>query len=191
MKKMFLASLAVCMAIGLHAEVSTVETGEHTQGAILQKAFSEQRVKNLNEAVKKHNEGKASQADKELIMSEYEPFIKKLQGETVYGFKIEIDNPIFVPIAALTASLPTVATTLIDFYMIKYCTNDISKMTLEDLANIGATKGYSPIVNLKYASESQVGFIKANKIDYIKFVHAARAFNCSDTEALSKYLETK
>ena len=206
MKKLILSFVAIFTAMGLYADETTVEKlqehysaeankTEHPLIKEIAKGLEEkvsqptQRAKNLNEAVERWSDSKASNADKELIKSEYEPFIKKLQGETVYEFNIEIDNPLFVHIAALAASLPTVATTWIDFYMIRYCTNDISKITLKDLANIGTMKEYSPIVNLKFASESQNHPIKANKEDYVKFVHAARALNCGDDESLKKYLQ--
>lgn len=207
MKKLILGVILALVTTCLYAKGTTVEkphehysveanktdsplVKEIATGLDKKASKSVQRIKNLNDAVERVSKGKASEADKELIRSEDSPFIKKLQESTVYKFDIDINNPIVYHILAGGGeALPKVFATAIDLYMIKHCTNDLSKMTPEDIQNTVAMKENSVMVPLKYASESNGDSLNASKEDYVKFVHAARAFNCGDSESLRKFLQ--
>lgn len=208
MKKVILGSITILVAMGLHAGETMVEKlhGHYSEESnktdnplikevvkVIEEKASKptQRAKNLNDAAERWSKGEASEADKELIKVEDGPFIKRLQDKTVYGFQMDIDNPIYHVLSMGGASLPTVFATMIDLYTIKHCTNDLSKMVFEDFQSMGAMKEYGVMVPLNYASESNAHPLKANREDYVKFIHAARAFNCGDERILEKYLDIK
>lgn len=200
MKKLILSLVAVFATIGLQAGETTVEKlhehysaeanktdnpliNEVAKGLEEKASKPTQRAKNLNEAVERWSSGKASEADKELIKSEDEPSIKKLQDLTAYPFKIDINSPVYHTLAMGGEVLPTPIAVAIDLYTIKHCTNDLSKMTFEDIQNTGSSKEYFSLITLGYTS------FGSTRNDYVKFVHAARAFNCADSDALKKYLQ--
>lgn len=199
MKKTILALVAVFTAMGLYAGETTVEKlhahysseANKTDNPLIKevaKGLEEkaskptQRAKNLNEAVERWSNGTASEADKELIKSEDEPFIKELQATTVYGFQMDIDNPSYHFLASGSAVLPTVFSAVIDLYMIQHCTNDLSKITPEDFKNAGASREYGQLIHMKY------GFMGTTKDAYKKYIQAVMAFNCSDQKALLDYV---
>jgi len=202
MKKLILALVAVLTAMGLYAGETTVEKlHEHysaeankTDNPLIKevaKGLEEkastptQRVKNLNEAVERWSNGKASEADKELIKSNDEPFIKELQNATVYGFQMDIDNPSYHFLATGSASLLSVFSSVIDLYMIQHCTNDLSKITPEDFKNAGVSREYGQLMHMKY------GFMGTTKDAYKKYIQAVMAFNCSDQKALLDYVDVE
>ena len=171
MSKFFLALIVIFMAMGLYAGNTDEKVSEPTQ-----------RTKNLNEAVERWSSGKATKADIELIKSEDEPFIKGLQKETVYGFKMDIDNPSYHFLAMGGASFTSAFSSIIDLYMIKHCTNDLSKITPEDFQNIGASKEYGQLLHMKY------GTMGTTKDTYKKYIQAVKSFNCADPKAFFDYL---
>lgn len=201
MKKTFLASLVVFTAMGLCAGEVTVDIAEvnitdndFTKGIKegISQASSEptQEMKNLRAAVDRLDNGKASFSDKALIASHFDPAIKRLQVETTYGFNVKMDDPNYSLLAYSSFALPSVVSVILDIYAIQNCSNDISKFTGDDMKAIGVSKDFATIFTLKnmtlnYADHKAT----ASKEDYVKFVHAARAFNCTDFAALKKYLQ--
>lgn len=201
MKRTILSLVAVFVAIGLQASETTVEKlHEHYSAeanktdnplvkevakGLAENASSKptQRTKNLNEAVERLSNGNASEADKELIKSIDEPNLKKLQSVTAYPFKVDINNPSYHIIAVGGESLTIPFAAIIDLYSIKHCTNDLSKMTPKDISILGSSKEYFSLITLGYTS------FGSTRNDYVKFVHAARAFNCGDGDALKKFLQ--
>lgn len=199
MKKTILLLVAVFTAMGLYAGETTVEKlhdhysaeANKTDSPLIKevaKGLEENaskptlRAKNLNEAVERWSNGKATDADKELIKSEDGPFIKELQAATVYGFQMDIDNPSYHFLAMGSASLPTVFSTVIDLYMIQHCTNDLSKITPDDFQNAGVSKEYGLLISMKY------GGMWTTKDAYKKYIQAVRAYNCSDQKAFLDYI---
>lgn len=174
MSKLFLALIVIFMAIGLYAGNTDEKVSEPTQ-----------RAKNLNEAVERWSSGKATDADKELIKSEDEPSIKKLQNLTAYPFKIDINSPIYHTLAMGGEALTIPFAAIIDLYTIKHCTNDLSKMTFEDIQNAGASKEYTPLIMLGYTT------FGSTRNDYVKYVQAARVFNCSEMKILLDYINVE
>ena len=201
MKKLILAFVAVLTAMGLYAGETTVDTVEAnitdndlTKGIKegISQASSEptQEMKNLRAAVDRLDNGKASFSDKALIASHFDPAIKSLQVETTYGFNVKMDDPNYSLLAYSSFALPSVVSVILDIYAIQNCSNDISKFTGDDMKAIGVSKDFATIFTLKnmtlnYADHKAT----ASKEDYVKFVHAARAFNCADSDALKKYLQ--
>lgn len=201
MKKTILSLLAVFTAMGLNAGETTVEKlhdhysaeANKTDNPMVQemaKGITDatakretQKYKNLKEAIERLSNGNASEADKELIKSVDEPSLKKLQNVTAYPFKIDINSPVYHTLAMGGEMVPTVIAVAIDLYTIKHCTNDLSKMTFEDIQNAGSSKEYFSLITLGYKA------FGSTKNDYVKFVHAARAFNCADSDILKKYLQ--
>ena len=202
MKKLILALVAVLTAMGLYAgETSVEKLHEHysaeankTDNPLIKevaKSLEEkastptQRAKNLNEAVERWSNGKATDADKELIKSEDEPSLKKLQNVTAYPFKIDIDSPAYHTLAMGGQVIPTPIAVAIDLYTIKHCTNDLSKMTFEDIQNAGSSKEYTPLIMLGYST------FGSTRNDYVKYVQAARVFNCSEMKILLDYINVE
>lgn len=144
-----------------------------------------QEMKNLNEAVERLANGKASDADKEFIKSQDEPFIKKLQESTVYPFNVDITSQVYHTLSIGGASLPEVFAVVIDSYTIKNCTNDLTKMTFEDIQNAGSSKEYGLLLSMKYSS------FKSSKEAYTKYIQAVKAFNCDDRNAFSDFVDVE
>ena len=201
-KKIILALVATIATIGLNAAEATVEKlGDHysaeankTDNPLIKevaKGIDEkaskptQRAKNLNEAVERLANGKASDADKEFIKSQDEPFIKKLQESTVYPFKVDITSQVYHTLSIGGASFPEVFAIIIDSYTIKNCTNDLTKMTFEDIKTAGVAREYAHLTYMKYQS------LGTSKDSYKKYVQAVRAFNCGDQNAFRDYVDVE
>lgn len=201
-KTIILALVAVFAAIGLHAADTTVEKlhdhysteanktdnpfiKEVAKGIEEKASKPTQRMQNLNEAVERLASGKATEADKELIKSEDEPFIKRLQENTVYPFRVDINDPIYHTLASFSASLTSATSTIVDLYMTKHCTNDLSKMTLEEIREVSSSLEYGHLLSMKYAS------FKVSETTYAKYLQAARAFNCGDQNAFRDYVDVE
>lgn len=202
MKKLILSLVSIFTAIGLQAGETTVEKlHEHysdesnkTDNPLIKevaKGLDEkaskptQRAKNLNEAVERWSNGTASEADKELIKSEDEPFIKEFQNSTVYPFNIDINSPVYHTLAIGYGSIPTTFSAIVDLYMVKHCTDDLSKMTKEDIKNLAASREFFPLIGFKSPSFS------ISEDTYTKYVLAARLFNCGDSKAYSDYIDSE
>jgi len=194
MKKLILLLVAIFTAMGLYADEITVEKfsaeANKTDNPLIKEVAKKaskptQEMKNLNEAVERLANGKASEADKELIKNSDEPFIKILQESTIYPFRVDIDDPIYHTLATFYASIPSSASAMVDLYMMKHCTNDLSKMTVEELREASTTREWGYLTSMKYSS------FKSSEDTYTKFVQAVRAFNCDDQNAYRDYVDSE
>lgn len=185
MKKLFLSLVAVFTAMGLYAE----DIPEQKQAFMKTpdgKFEPTQFQKNIWEASDRLDAGKASQADKELVKSVSDEIMNKVHQNTIYEFTINVDSPSFKYLYALSAMTTNISAAVIDQYVASHCSTDLTKASVEDLQK-GAN---SILVGLKDKTLEYVDHnATASKEDYTKFVHAARAFNCGDNDALKKYLQ--
>ena len=193
MKTLILTLVAVFTAMELYASETTAEASntdnplvkEVAKGLDEKVSKPTQEMKNLNEAVERLAIGKASEADKELIKNSDEPFIKMLQESTIYPFRVDIDDPIYHTLATFYASIPSAASAMVDLYMMKHCTNDLSKMTMEESREASTTQEWGRLISMKYSS------FKSSENTYAKFVQAVRAFNCNDHNAFRDYVDVE
>ncbi|AHJ13101.1 hypothetical protein [Sulfurospirillum multivorans] len=152
-----------------------------------------QELKDLVAAEERHINGEATFTDKVILITHLGPSMKRLQEEIVYKTSIKIEDPSYLPIANGALIMLDSASTALDIYSIKTCSNDLSNFTNEDMKAITASNEFASAFALKQKTlTSNDHMPTAKRADYVRFIHALRAANCKDSDAaLQKYLETK
>ena len=152
-----------------------------------------QELKNLMASEERQINGEATFADKFVLITHLGPSIKRLQEEIVYKTSIDLESPSYIPIANGALIMLDSASTALDIYSIKTCSNDLSKFTNEDMKTITTSNEFASAFALKQKTLTSNDRIPtAKRADYVRFIHALRAANCEDNDAaLQKYLETK
>ncbi|NBL00597.1 MAG: hypothetical protein EOM50_21870 [Erysipelotrichia bacterium] len=152
-----------------------------------------QELKELVAAEERHINGEATFTDKVILITHLGPSIKRLQEELVYKTSIDIESSSYIPIANGALIMLDSASTALDIYSIKTCSNDLSKFTNEDMKAITTSNEFASAFALKQKTLTSNNRIPtAKRADYVRFIYALRAANCKDNDvALQNYLETK
>lgn len=182
MKKLILFVIVTCCLLELSASDLNKTQSSPTQ-----------ELKELLSAEENHINGKATFEDKVILITHLGPSIKRLQEELVYKTSIDIKSSSYIPIANGALIMLDSASTALDIYSIKTCSNDLSKFTNEDMKAITTSNEFASAFALKQKTLTSNNRIPtAKRADYVRFIYALRAANCKDNDvALQNYLETK